>query len=64
MSKEGWPINPKSFVQPNVLPLADRSTLPGSAQAPTARPAAPDRMPVRELVFFARLETRKVWRTI
>ena len=62
MSKEGWPINPQSFVQPNVLPLADRqaaaiATPRGSSSSLSS--SKPERRPVQELVFFARLETRK-----
>jgi len=51
MSKEGWPVHNRSFVQPNLLPLGDRR-----------KAGAPDpegTREVRELVFFARLETRK-----
>jgi hypothetical protein len=54
MSKEGWPVNAASFVQPNVLPMADRRV--GLVSTP---PPLPPRLPVDELVFFARLETRK-----
>jgi len=52
MGREGWPANPNSFVQPNVLPLSDRN-------AAELRTSAGDPQAVRELVFFARMETRK-----
>jgi len=52
MSKEGWPANPQTFVQPNLLPTADRAA--GNATAAARGPR-----PVRELVFFGRMETRK-----
>jgi hypothetical protein len=55
MARQGWPANAHSVVQPNVLPLADRrpATL---GPRPTGIPAL---VAVTELVFFARLETRK-----
>jgi glycosyltransferase involved in cell wall biosynthesis len=59
MSKEGWPVNPASFVQPNVLPLADRQAAAAMPRGSSSSSSAPQRLPVQELVFFARLETRK-----
>ena len=53
MGREGWPANPSSYVQPNILPYADRSN---RTDAPVGRPAA---VAIEELVFFGRLETRK-----
>ena len=51
MRREGWPRNPRTYVQPNVLPKADR-------QRQVVR--APERVTgIKELVFFGRLETRK-----
>ena len=52
MRREGWPRNPHSFVQPNVLPQSDRA--PGAAAASVARVTG-----IEELVFFGRMETRK-----
>ena len=53
MAREGWPLNPRSLSQPNLLPQTD-------ANAPDASPGgAGDRVAIRELVFFGRLETRK-----
>ena len=49
MAREGWALNAQTFVQPNVLPVGDRG------RAVRGRRATP----VRELVFFGRLETRK-----
>ena len=49
MAREGWAINAQTFLQPNVLPVADRGRAVGGRHA----------LPVRELVFFGRLETRK-----
>ncbi|XRB07391.1 glycosyl transferase [Pycnococcus provasolii] len=53
MAREGWPANANSFVQPNVLPYADRSnrTTPLTERQPAVQ--------IEELVFFGRLETRK-----
>lgn len=58
MSREGWKPNRKgrTYVQPNVLPTADRRD-PALPAPPPARDA--EALAVRELVFFARLETRK-----
>ena len=49
MAREGWALNAQTFVQPNVLPVGDRGRAVGGRRA----------TPVRELVFFGRLETRK-----
>jgi hypothetical protein len=52
MEAEGWQLDPaRTFVQPNLLPKTDRS-------ADTAR-GKRALVPVSELVFFGRLETRK-----
>ena len=48
-AREGWALNAQTFVQPNVLPVGDRG------RAVRGRRATP----VRDLVFFGRLETRK-----
>lgn len=52
MRREGWPQNPRSYVQPNVLPKTDRRPTSG-------RPPAPHVHTIEELVFFGRMETRK-----
>jgi glycosyltransferase involved in cell wall biosynthesis len=55
MARQGWPPNARAAVQPNVLPLADRRAA-SLGPRPEGPAAAVD---VSELVFFARLETRK-----
>ncbi|KAK3260739.1 hypothetical protein CYMTET_30320 [Cymbomonas tetramitiformis] len=63
MSKEGWPVNPASYVQPNILPVADRQNPPGlggfELDHTENQVWSPGRRTVDELVFFGRLETRK-----
>ncbi|UPR01444.1 glycosyltransferase [Chloropicon primus] len=53
MGSEGWPINKRSLCQPNLLPYQEDkydNEKRGVLRAVT---------PIRELVFFGRLETRK-----
>lgn len=53
MESEGWQLDPgRTFVQPNLLPKTDWS--PDDARGKARSP-----VPVSELVFFGRLETRK-----
>lgn len=63
MHENDWPASvthrpgaPRVFVQPNILPLPDR--------AAAGEPLPQREVAVRELVFFGRLETRKVGRQL